>query len=67
MKWKTAWLLTLSWAFGLSTGVAQLTTGTISGVVTDQTGALIPGARITARNTTTGIARTTVTGPTGSL
>src|SRR3989338_3623854 len=48
-----------------STAMAQLTTGTIAGAVTDQSGAAIPGAKVTAKNTETGIARETVTGPTG--
>src|SRR5262245_28067288 len=45
--------------------VAQLTTGNINGAVTDQSGAAIPGAKVTAKNTETGVARETVTGPTG--
>ena len=48
-----------------SLSAAQLTTGTIAGAVTDQSGAAIPGAKVTAKNTETGIARETVTGPTG--
>ena len=37
--------------------LAQITTGTISGTVSDSTGAVIPGAAITIRNTDTGISR----------
>jgi len=37
---------------------AQVTTGTIMGTVTDSTGAVIPGASVTLRNTETGISRT---------
>ncbi|MBI4465439.1 MAG: carboxypeptidase regulatory-like domain-containing protein, partial [Acidobacteria bacterium] len=37
--------------------VAQLTTGTISGVVRDESGGVIPGVAVTARNLDTGIAR----------
>jgi hypothetical protein len=44
---------------------AQLTTGTITGTVTDQSGAAVPGASVSAKNTETGLTRTTVTGPTG--
>jgi hypothetical protein len=34
---------------------AQISTATITGVVTDQSGAVVPNARVTARNTQTGI------------
>ena len=37
---------------------AQLTTGTISGTVVDQTKAALPGAEVTIRNTGTGLVRT---------
>ena len=35
------------------------TTGAISGIVTDSTGAVIPGAQVQATNITTGVANTT--------
>ena len=35
------------------------TTGAISGIVTDNTGAVIPGAQVQATNITTGVANTT--------
>jgi Carboxypeptidase regulatory-like domain/TonB dependent receptor-like, beta-barrel len=38
----------------------------ISGTVKDQTGALLPGVEVTATQTTTGIARMTITNETGS-
>src|SRR5204862_3638983 len=41
-------------------------TAQISGTVKDQTGAVLPGVEITATQTDTGIARTTVTNETGS-
>jgi hypothetical protein len=41
---------------------AQLTSATVSGTVTDQSGAAVPGATITATNTNTGLTRTTSTG-----
>jgi hypothetical protein len=50
---------------GGSYAAAQLTTGTVSGTVVDQTGGAVPGATISAKNTETGSTRTTVTGPTG--
>lgn len=40
---------------------AQVTTGNISGVVQDSTGALMPGATITVKNLDTGLARTVTT------
>ena len=41
---------------------AQLTTATISGTVKDQSGAVLPGATVTASNTETGISRKTTAG-----
>ena len=41
-------------------------TAQISGVVKDQTGAVLPGAEVTATQTDTGIARMTITNETGS-
>ena len=46
--------------------LAQLTTATILGVVKDPSGAVVPGAKITARDTDTGQCRTVVTGTDGS-
>ncbi len=45
--------------------VAQVTTGTVLGIVKDQSGAVLPGATITATNVDTGISRTMVTGSRG--
>src|ERR1700752_4078836 len=47
------------------TGAAQSTTAAISGVVTDQNGAVVQGAKITARNTETNLARTTASDEAG--
>jgi hypothetical protein len=41
------------------------TAGTIAGVVTDGSGAVLPGVTVTARNTGTGLMRTTLTGEEG--
>src|SRR5438046_10449327 len=43
----------------------QLTTGTIGGSVSDQSGAAIPGATVTVKNADTGITRTTLSNETG--
>src|SRR5262245_21907916 len=43
----------------------QLTTGTIGGSVTDQTGAAMPGVMVTLKHTETGVTRTTITNETG--
>jgi len=40
--------------------LAQVTTGTISGTVRDETGAVLPGVTINAVNTDTGVARTVI-------
>src|SRR5438477_10098797 len=45
--------------------LAQIDTGAISGLVTDQTGGALPGVTITVTSTTTGQARMAVTNETG--
>src|SRR6266699_4021978 len=44
---------------------AQVTTGTISGVVQDSSGAVIPGVSVTIKNVDTGITRSVTTGEGG--
>jgi len=44
-----------------ATGSAQVTTATLSGVVTDQSGATVPGATVTIRSAETDAARTILT------
>src|SRR5260370_39569525 len=44
---------------------AQTVTGTVEGRVTDPSGAVMPGAEISARNTETGLVRNTKTNPDG--
>ena len=41
--------------------MAQVTTGAISGIVRDETGAVVPGVTVSIRNVATGITRTLVT------
>ncbi len=45
--------------------VAQVEQGTLAGTVTDQSGALVPGVRVTARNTQTGVEVSTRTNTEG--
>ncbi|MGE0455536.1 MAG: carboxypeptidase regulatory-like domain-containing protein [Vicinamibacteria bacterium] len=45
--------------------LAQEITGTITGTVTDQTGGVLPGVLVTARNTGTGLTKEAVTGESG--
>ena len=46
---------------------AQETTGTITGVVTDQTGGVLPGVTVTVKHTGTGLTRIVVTNETGTF
>ncbi|MBI1762749.1 MAG: TonB-dependent receptor [Acidobacteria bacterium] len=46
--------------------VAQVTTATIVGTITDQSGANLPGAQVTARNADTGLTRTVSSNETGA-
>ena len=46
-------------------GLAQTETGRVTGLVLDQTGAVLPGATVTLTGTGTGVARTTVTDEAG--
>ncbi len=47
--------------------LAQSTAATLSGTVTDSSGALIPGANVTISNNATGLQRQTVTNDEGSF
>src|SRR6266699_374215 len=54
-------LLLISVLLGAGLVSAQVTTGTISGVVQDASGAAIPGAMVTIKNLDTGTARALTT------
>jgi hypothetical protein len=54
--YKRAWIVVLVGMFLTAPAMAQ-TTATISGSVRDGSGAVIPGASLTAKNVETGITR----------
>ena len=47
--------------------LAQMTTGSVSGTVADQTGAVIPGATVTLTNDATGVTREVQTNQVGTF
>jgi hypothetical protein len=49
---RTSWLLTVLLSLSVS-GLAQETTGSIAGLVSDPTGAVVPGAQVTVVNVDT--------------
>src|SRR5579871_5181188 len=57
-------VLALSLLFA-SSSIAQVVTATLTGTVTDSSGALVPGATVTATETNTGVNRTTQTSTEG--
>lgn len=57
--------LILIFSLGLSLACAQSNQASISGIVTDSAGARIPGAKVTATSTATGVALTTITNDSG--
>lgn len=60
--------LTTLLALALSSGAfAQITTATISGVLKDQSGGVLPGVDVTVRNLDTGATRSVVTDANGSF
>jgi hypothetical protein len=58
------WLTLLS-LLCAAAAFAQLNTGTITGTVTDPTGALVPNVKVTVRNTDTNAVRDTATSSAG--
>src|SRR6202021_677115 len=60
-SWARTLLIVCALILGTSAGIAQVDTGTILGTVKDQTGAVIPDARVTIVNQGTGDAITSAT------
>src|SRR5262245_16772201 len=58
-----AWVLVL---FTASAEASAQSTAQVSGTVSDQTGAVLPGVEVTVTQTETGLTRTAVTNETGS-
>ena len=65
MKNKLLAVLLLGLAFGVQLALSQVTNGTISGTVSDSTGAVLPGAEVVIVNEDTGISRTVLTDSAG--
>lgn len=55
---KSWWGLVLCAFLNIGLAVGQVTTGTVSGIVSDATGALIPGAKVSIKNLDTQVTRT---------
>ncbi len=64
-RWRTIVLCLGLFIMSSVAAFGQLTTGTIAGTVTDQSGAAVPGATVTFKNAETAVSRTTVTGENG--
>jgi hypothetical protein len=56
----------IGFSIGASVGLAQLPSATIRGVVSDNSGAVVPKATLTVRNTQTGLSRTATSAGDGS-
>ena len=64
--WLTVLLVSIQWAaFHPQPIWGQITTGTILGTITDETGAVIPGVSVTIRNVATGLTRTAISDDAG--
>ena len=64
--WLTVLLVSIQWAvFHPQPLWGQITTATILGAITDETGALIPGVTVTIRNEGTGLSRTVISDDSG--
>ena len=62
---RVPWLLIPVMVLSFSIAYAQQLTGTLSGIVTDQTEARVPGAKITVKNDASGDTRVTMADSTG--
>src|SRR5262245_11426553 len=66
---KSHWILLsllLMLSFSEGSLAAQEITGSINGVVSDPTGALIPGVKVTVTNTGTNVSKSVITGASGA-
>ena len=64
MRKTTVWLILLAMTLA-APAFAQRTTASIRGTVTDSSGAVVPGANVTAKGEETGFSRSTVTNSEG--
>src|SRR3989441_12285527 len=60
------WAILICFVFGLTALAQTGINATLSGTVSDPTGALIPGVEVTAKNTATGVASTSITNESGT-
>lgn len=61
----SVWSLAVYFLFAIGVAWSQVSTGTISGMVSDATGAVVPGAEVVVRHTETGQSRTATTNERG--
>ncbi len=65
-SWPIAAAMLLVIAIGVRGASAQITAATVSGVVADETGGVLPGVDVTLKNVDTGLTRSIVTAGDGS-
>src|SRR5262245_41304309 len=59
------WLLVAVLGISLAAAQSQITTGTIQGAVSDESGAVMPGVTVTLRHVATGLERTALSDDAG--
>ena len=64
-QFRSTLLLTFAATFIATNAIGQVATGSLGGAVVDASGAAVPGAKITARNPSTGSASETVSSDAG--